>query len=118
VDGEVRSQSFNTQAPSSQSSDVTSNRTATSQTFSRKRKMSPTYSALPLVNDRLQDLGKEGMFEINGKNFVSKSRILVADLIRENHDPVYIAHPRIKQSCGLLAGSFGGREYIRLLNNI
>jgi len=31
---------------------------------------------------------------------------LVADVIRENHDPVYIAHPGIKRTCELLALSF------------
>ena len=30
--------------------------------------MSPRYAVLSLVNDRLQDLGKEDMFEITGKN--------------------------------------------------
>ena len=29
--------------------------------------MSPSYAVLSLVNDRLQDLGKENMFEITGK---------------------------------------------------
>ena len=29
--------------------------------------MSPSYAILPVVNDRLQDLGKEDMFEITGK---------------------------------------------------
>jgi len=76
MDGEVRSPSFNSLAPSS---DVTSNRLATSQTFSRKRKMAPSYTVLSLVNDRLQDLGKEHMFEITGKNVASKLRILTKE---------------------------------------
>jgi hypothetical protein len=67
VDGEVHSPSFSSLAPSSTSSDVTSNHTATPKKFSRKRKMSPSYAVLSLVNDRLQDLGKEDMFEITGK---------------------------------------------------
>jgi hypothetical protein len=33
--------------------------------------MSPSYAVLSLVSDRLQDLGKEDMFEINGKNVAS-----------------------------------------------
>ena len=73
MDAEVRSPSFNSLAPSS---DVTSNRTATPQTFSRKRKTSPSYGVLSLVSDRLQDLGKEDIFETTGKNVVSKLRIL------------------------------------------
>jgi len=67
MDGEVHSPSFNSLSPSSPSSDVTSNRIATPKTFSGKRKMSPSYAVLSLVNDRLQDLGKEDMFEITGK---------------------------------------------------
>ena len=31
---------------------------------------------MSLINDRLQDLGKEDMFEITGKNVASKLRIL------------------------------------------
>jgi len=38
--------------------------------------MSPSYAVLSLVNDRLQDLGKEDMFEITRKNVASKLRIL------------------------------------------
>jgi hypothetical protein len=79
VDGKVRSPSFNLLAPSSPSSDVTSNRIATSKTFSPKRKMSPSYTVLSIVNDRLQDLGKEDMFEIIRKNVASKSRILTKE---------------------------------------
>jgi len=79
VDGEVRSPSFNSLAPSSPSSDITSNHTATPKTFSRKRKMCPSYAVLSLVNDRLQDLGKEDMFEITGKNVASKLRILTKE---------------------------------------
>jgi len=63
MDREVSGPSFNALAASSPSSDVTSNRIATPKTFSRKRKMSPSYVVLSLVNDRLQDLGKEDMFE-------------------------------------------------------
>jgi hypothetical protein len=51
VDGEVRSPSFNSLAPSSPSSDVMSNRIATPKTFSPKRKMSPSYAVLSLVSD-------------------------------------------------------------------
>jgi hypothetical protein len=29
--------------------------------------MSPSYAVLSLINDRLQDLGKEDMFETTGK---------------------------------------------------
>jgi len=76
VDGEVRSPSFHSLAPSS---DVTSNRTATPKTFSRERKMSPSHAVLSLVKDRLQDLGKEDMFEITGKNVASKLRILTTE---------------------------------------
>jgi hypothetical protein len=49
---------------------------ATSKTFSQKRKMSPSHAVLSLVNDRLQDLGKEYMFEITRKNVASKLRRL------------------------------------------
>lgn len=38
--------------------------------------MSPSYAVLSLVNDRLQDLGTEDMFEITGKNVASELRIL------------------------------------------
>jgi len=38
--------------------------------------MSPSYTVLSLVTDRLQDLGKEDLFEITGKNVASKLRIL------------------------------------------
>jgi len=41
--------------------------------------MSPSYAELSLVNDRLQDLGKEDMFEITGKNVASKLRILTEE---------------------------------------
>jgi len=42
--------------------------------------MSPSYAVLSLVNDRLQDLGKEDMFEITtGKNVASKLRILTKE---------------------------------------
>jgi hypothetical protein len=41
--------------------------------------MSPSYAELSLVNDRLQDLGKEDMFEITGKNVASKLRILAEE---------------------------------------
>jgi hypothetical protein len=75
VDAEVRSPSFHSLAPSSPSSDVTSNCIATPKTFSRKRKMSPSHAVLFLVKDRLQDLGKEDMFEITGKNVASKLRM-------------------------------------------
>jgi hypothetical protein len=53
-----------------------SNHIATQKTFSRKRKMCPSYTALSLVKDRLQDLGKEDMFEITGKHVALKLRIL------------------------------------------
>jgi hypothetical protein len=76
VDGEVCCPSFNSLAPSSPSSDVISNHIATPKTFSRKRKMSPSYAVLSLVNDRFQDLGKEDKFETTGKNVASKLRIL------------------------------------------
>jgi hypothetical protein len=56
-----------------------SNRIATPKTFSRKRKMSPSCAVLSLVNDRLQDLGKEDMFEITGKSVASKLRILTKE---------------------------------------
>jgi hypothetical protein len=52
---------------------------ATSKTSSRKRKMSPSYAVLSLVSDRLQDLVKEDMFEITGKNVASKLRILTKE---------------------------------------
>jgi len=51
VDGEVRSPSFNSLAPPSPLYDVTSNRTATPKTLSRKRIMSPSYVVLSVVND-------------------------------------------------------------------
>jgi len=38
--------------------------------------MSPSYALLSLVNDRLQDLGKQDMFVITGRNVASKLRIL------------------------------------------
>jgi hypothetical protein len=79
VDREVRSPSFNSLAPSSPSSDVTSNHIATPNTFLRKRKMSPSYAVLSLIKDRLQDLGKEDMFNITGKNVASKLRILTKE---------------------------------------
>jgi len=79
VDGKVRGPSFNSLAPSTPSSDVTSNHIATPKTFSRRRKMSSSYAVLSLVNDRLQDLGKENMFEITGKNVASKLRILTKE---------------------------------------
>ena len=79
MDGEVLSPSFKSLAPSSPPSDVTSNRIAKPQTFSRKRKVSPCYAVLSLVNDRLQDLGKEDMFEITGKNVAPKLRILTKE---------------------------------------
>jgi hypothetical protein len=79
VEGEVRSPSCNSLAPSSPSSYVTSNSIAVPKTFSRKIKMSPSYAVLSLVNDRLQDLGKEDMFEITGKNVTSKLRILTKE---------------------------------------
>jgi hypothetical protein len=41
--------------------------------------MSPSYSVLSLVNGRLQDLGKEDMFEITGKNVASELRILTKE---------------------------------------
>jgi len=41
--------------------------------------MSPSYAVLSLINDRLQDLGKEDMFEITGKNVASKLRILTKE---------------------------------------
>jgi len=42
--------------------------------------MSPSYTVLSLGNDRLQDLGKEDMFEITtGKNVASKLRILTKE---------------------------------------
>jgi len=41
--------------------------------------MSPSYAVLSLVNDRLQDLGKEDMFEITGKNVASNLRILTKE---------------------------------------
>jgi hypothetical protein len=41
--------------------------------------MSASYAVLSLVNDRLQDLGKEDMFEITGKNVASKLRILMKE---------------------------------------
>jgi hypothetical protein len=78
VDGEVRSRSFNSLTPSSPSIDVTSNCIATPKTFSRKRKISPSYAVLSLVNDRLQKLRKD-MFEITGKNVASKLRILTKE---------------------------------------
>ena len=37
--------------------------------------MSQSYAVLSLVKDRLQDLGKEDMFEITGKNVASKLRM-------------------------------------------
>jgi predicted metallopeptidase len=63
MDGEVRSPSFNSIAPSSPSSDVMSNCIATPKIFSQKRKMSPSYAVLSLVSDRLQDLGKKDMLK-------------------------------------------------------
>jgi len=36
--------------------------------------MSPSYAILSVVNDRLQDLGNEDMFEIAGKYVASKLR--------------------------------------------
>jgi len=41
--------------------------------------MSASYAVLSLVNDRLQDLGKEDMFEITEKNVASKLRILTKE---------------------------------------
>jgi len=41
--------------------------------------MSLSYVLLFLVNDRLQDLGKEDMFEITGKYVASKLRILTKE---------------------------------------
>jgi hypothetical protein len=41
--------------------------------------MSPSYAVLSLVNDGLQDLGKEDMIEITGKNVASKLRILTME---------------------------------------
>jgi len=41
--------------------------------------MFSSYTVLSLVNDRLQDLGKENMFEITGKNVASKLRILTKE---------------------------------------
>jgi hypothetical protein len=41
--------------------------------------MCPSYAALSLVKDRLQDLGKEDMFEITGKHVASKLRILTKE---------------------------------------
>lgn len=41
--------------------------------------MSPSYAVLSLVNDRLQDLGTEDMFEITGKNVGSELRILTKE---------------------------------------
>jgi hypothetical protein len=79
VDGEVRSPSFNSIAPSGPPSDVTNNHIATPKTFSRKRKMSPSYTVLSLISDRLQDLGKEDVFEITGKNVASKLRTLTKE---------------------------------------
>jgi hypothetical protein len=79
VDGEVRSPSFNSLAPSIPSSDITSNRIATPKPFSRKREMSPSYAVLSLVNDRLQGLEKGDMFEITGKNVASKLRTLTKE---------------------------------------
>jgi hypothetical protein len=79
VDGEVRSPSFSSLAPSSPSSDLTSNSIATPKIFSKKRKMSPSYAVLSLVKDRLQDIGKENMFEISEKNLASKLRILTKE---------------------------------------
>ena len=38
--------------------------------------MSPSHAVLSLIKDRWQDLGKEDMFEITGKNVASKLRIL------------------------------------------
>ena len=42
----------------------------------------------------------------NDKHQLIISNTLVADVIRENHDPVYIAHPGIKRTFELLALSF------------
>ena len=33
-------------------------------------------------------------------------RTLIKDVIRENHDPVYAAHPGLKRTCELFAVSF------------
>ena len=41
--------------------------------------MSPSYTVLSPVNDRLQDLGNEGMFEMIGKYVASKLRILTKE---------------------------------------
>jgi len=41
--------------------------------------MSQSYAVLSLVKDRLQDLGKEDMFEITGKNVASKLSILTTE---------------------------------------
>jgi hypothetical protein len=41
--------------------------------------MSPSHAVLSLINDRLQDLGWEDMFEITGKNVASKLRILTKE---------------------------------------
>jgi hypothetical protein len=41
--------------------------------------MSPSYAVLSLIKGRLQDLGKEDMFEITGKNVASKLRILTKE---------------------------------------
>jgi len=42
----------------------------------------------------------------NDKHQLIVPNTLVTDVIRENHDPVYIAHPGIKRNCELLALSF------------
>jgi hypothetical protein len=41
--------------------------------------MSPSYAVLSLVSDRLQDLGKEDMFEITGKKCASKLGIFTKE---------------------------------------
>jgi hypothetical protein len=41
--------------------------------------MSASCAILSLVNDRLQDLGMEDIFEITGKNVASKLRILTKE---------------------------------------
>jgi len=54
-------------------------------------------------------LDEEGLIyrrSSNDKHQLIVPSTLVADLIRENDDPVYIAHPVIKRTCELLALSF------------
>jgi len=41
--------------------------------------MSPIYALHSVIKDRLQDLGKEDMFEITGKNVASNLRILTKE---------------------------------------